>query len=64
MDDEVREKVTKAASEACRQFMCRVGEKYPWLHPDFDPANPIWNDRARNAYRRLREGRGRRGCPD
>lgn len=53
MDDEVREKVTRATSEACREFMCRLGEKRPWLHPDYDRNNWLWRERAKLAWKRL-----------
>lgn len=34
----------------------RLGEKYPWLHPDYDPALSLWRERARRAW----NDRGRR----
>lgn len=53
MDDEVRGKATGATSEARRQFMCKLGEKYPWLHPDYDPDSLLWRERAVRAWNAL-----------
>jgi hypothetical protein len=37
------------------KFMRRVGDKYPWLHPDYDPDNALWQMRAVKVRDRLRK---------
>lgn len=50
MTDDERDKMRDATSEACDAFMRKIGEKYPWLHPDFDPESPVWRERRRRAW--------------
>ena len=37
------------------KFMRRVGEKYPWLHPDYEADDSTWQMRAVKARDRLRQ---------
>lgn len=53
MTDELRVAVTTAADAACREFMCKLGEKRPWLHPDYDPKSWLWRERAKLAWKAL-----------
>jgi hypothetical protein len=52
MTEEDREAFRRVTSEACDAFMRRIGEKYPWMHPDFDPRCRIWRERAVRAWNR------------
>lgn len=49
MADE-REGVVRGKWEARDAFLRRVGEKYPWLHPDYDPSSPLWRERMVRAW--------------
>lgn len=60
MTDDEREVVRQVASEACDAFMRRLGAKYPWLHPDYDPECPGWLARCREARRRIDREQPRR----
>jgi hypothetical protein len=50
MTDDERETMRAATSEARDAFMRRIGEKYPWLHPDYDPRSLLWRERAKRAW--------------
>lgn len=51
--------IRSATSATCDTFLRQVGEKYPWLHPDYDPRQPVWCARAKSARRRLAAKRPR-----
>jgi hypothetical protein len=47
----------KASSDKCDAFMRKVGMKYPWLHPDYDPDSSLWIMRRVAAEDRDRKAR-------
>lgn len=50
MTEAERDVVEQEVSAACDAFMRKMGEKYPWLHPDYDPDNFVWRMRAKRAW--------------
>ncbi len=57
LDPDWREQMRLGADEVYVQWARKIGEKYPWLHPDFDPASQAWQMRRRRAYRRMEKER-------
>ncbi|MFZ5669143.1 MAG: hypothetical protein ACOY4K_06590 [Pseudomonadota bacterium] len=53
MTEDERKAVRQETSAACRAFMRRIGLKYPWLHPEFDPTSQLWRQRAVRAWNSL-----------
>lgn len=50
MTDEERETMTRQCAAVTDAFMRRIGAKYPWLHPDYDPRSALWRERAKRAW--------------
>lgn len=59
LGDEEKEAMRQGANEAYDRFARKIGEKYPWLHPDYDPSETLWQMRASKAYRRMSRERKR-----
>lgn len=50
MTKDERETMKRQCEAMTDAFMRRLGAKYPWLHPDYDPKSALWRDRAKRVW--------------
>jgi hypothetical protein len=48
-----REQFRQGTDEAYDRWARKIGKKYPWLHPDYDPESSLWQMRRDRANRRI-----------